>query len=87
MRLSVAAAIFPDFFARREDISPVSLEKAARRLTAYFKHAADTAAPTPIHESYTLETNNRHGIKNHEESEIGDRLYFSGRARRERCRR
>src|SRR4029450_9914149 len=54
---------FPDFFACREDYSPISLEKAARRLTAFFKHAADTVATTRIPESYTTETNNRQGLR------------------------
>jgi hypothetical protein len=82
-----AAAVCRDFFACQEDISPVPLEKVVTELTAFFKHAADTAASTPIPESYTLDTNNLQGIKNHEDSEIGDRLYFSGCALGVRCRR
>ena len=55
--LTVAAGGFSDFFARQENKWPISLEKAARRFTACFKYAVDTAATTRIPESYTVETN------------------------------
>jgi len=54
---------FPTFFAFREDNSPISLEKAERRFTTLFKHAADTTAATPISESCTIDINNRQSLR------------------------
>ena len=76
--LTVAAGGFSDFFARQENKWPISLEKAARRFTACFKYAVDTAATTRIPESYTLEPTTDRASENYEKSETGDRLCFHG---------
>ena len=85
--LTVAAGGFSDFFARQQNNWPISLEKAARRFTACFKYAVDTAATTRIPESYTLEPTTDRASENYEKSETGNFLCFPGTGLRERCRR